>query len=453
MKKILLITSCVLLVAACIAGPVFAGGKKEEAAEQKGEMTAPEQKPAGGFSWKQQEGAKLRLMFVQHYFTDSLKPLIPQFEQMTGIKVQLEVLTESEYWNKMVVEFNSGANPPDVFMLNYVTVAQYEAGGWVEPLADYLENTTLTNTDWYDFNDFFPKAIDFGTYKGKLYGLPITGEWQILFYRKDLYEQKGLKVPKTMDELLKNAVALKTSDVAGIVLRAHRTSAAWWPWAGFVRTYGGYWVSPENVVGLTDPQVVAATKMYVDLIKQAGPKGILNYTWYEASQDFQQGRAAHFIDSSGFLGGFENPEKSAVAGKVGYALMPAAKAGQDPVPNVNHWMLGMGSQSKNKEAAYLFLEWATSKENLIKVGRSVGSGPRTSVYEDPELLAKYPAQSVEVSLLSSKIADKQALPQIVQLNEIGQYLAIAINEIFADESNIMKYLREAKDKTQKAMSK
>ena len=73
MKKILLITSCVLLVAACIAGPVFAGGKKEEAAEQKGEMTAPEQKPAGGFSWKQQEGAKLRLMFVQHYFTDSRK--------------------------------------------------------------------------------------------------------------------------------------------------------------------------------------------------------------------------------------------------------------------------------------------------------------------------------------------------------------------------------------------
>jgi multiple sugar transport system substrate-binding protein len=361
-------------------------------------------------------------------------------------------LTESEYWNKMIVEFNSGANPPDVFMLNYVTVAQYEAGGWVEPLGEYLNDPNLTDMEWYDFDDFFPAAIDFGTYNGKLYGLPITGEWQILFYRKDLYEEQGLEIPTTMDELHANAVALHSDEVAGIVNRAHRTSAAWWPWAGFARTYGGYWVSPDGEVGLTHPNVVEATKMYVKLLRDAGPKGILNYTWYEASQDFQQGRAAHFIDSSGFLGGFEDPEKSAVAGKVGYALMPAAEPGDKPVPNVNHWMLGMGAQSENKTAAFLFLQWATSKENSILIGRKVGGGARTSVFEDEELLAKYPAQAVEVSLQSAEIADKLALPQIVELGEIGQYLAIALNEIFEDEANTMQYLEEAQAKTEKALS-
>ncbi len=427
MKRTLVVISCLLLVVTIVT-------------------------PSMGLDWKQAEGTKLRIMFVQHWFTDALKPLLPDFEEMTGIKVQLEVLTESEYWNKMIVEFNSGANPPDAFMLNYVTVAQYEAGGWVEPLGDYISNPDLTDIEGYDFNDFFPAAIDFGTFKEKLYGLPITGEWQILFYRKDLYEEKGLAVPKTMDELYKNAVAIHSDKVAGIANRAHRTSAAWWPWAGFARTYGGYWVSPEGKVGLTDPNVVEATEMYVKLLRDAGPKGILNYTWYEASQDFQQGRAAHFIDSSGFLGGFEDPENSAVAGKVGYALMPAAKEGSSPVPNVNHWMLGMGAQSKKKEAAYLFLQWATSKENTITIARNVGSGARASVFEDAELLSKYPAQAIEVSLASAAIADKLALPQIVELGEIGQYLAIAINEVFADEANTMKFLEEAQAQTEKALS-
>jgi len=432
--------------------------KADAAQSTAGQETA--EKPTDPFDystakidWKQKQGTTIRAMFSKHFFTDGIQTLLPEFEQLTGIKVQFEVFPESEFWNKMLIEFNGGSNPPDVFMLNYNAVAQYHEGGWLEPLEQYIKDPKLTDEQWYDFKDFLATAIDFGTYKNIFYGFPVTGEWQILFYRKDLYEQNGLKVPETMEELYNNAKALHSDKIAGIVNRCARTSAAFWPWGGFVRTYGGYWFTPDGQVQLTSEPVVKATDMYVKLLKECGPKGVVNYTWYEALTDFQQGKAAHFIDSSGFMAMVEDPAKSAVAGKVGYALLPSAESGKKAVPNVNHWMLGMGKQSKNKEAAYLFLEWATSKKVGKVIAINNGTAARTSLWQDEEFMKKYPQDWVKASLDSSPISDKLAIPQIKELGQVGEYLEIALNEIYGGNKSTADALKEAETKTLKAIGK
>ncbi|MGI6776799.1 MAG: ABC transporter substrate-binding protein [Acetivibrionales bacterium] len=429
-------------------------GTASEAADQSvPKPTDPFDYSTAKIDWRQKEGSTIRLMFSKHYFTDGIQTLLPEFEELTGIKAQFEVFPESEFWNKMLIEFNAGSNPPDAFMLNYNVVSQYHEGGWVEPLQKYIDDPNLTDPEWYDFDDFMTTAIDFGTYADTFYGFPVTGEWQVLFYRKDLYEEKGLKVPETMEELYNNAKALNGDGISGIVNRCARASAAFWPWGGFVRTYGGYWVSPDGEVQLTSDPVVKATDMYVKLLKDCGPTGVVNYTWYEALTDFQQGKAAHFIDSSGFMELLENPEKSAVAGKVGYALMPSAESGKNAVPNVNHWMLGMGKQSKNKEAAYLFLQWATSKKVGKVIAINNGTAARNSLWTDPEFVGKYPEDWVKVSIDSSPISDKLAIPQIKETGEIGEYLEIALNEIYGGNKTVAEALKEAEDKTKKALGK
>ncbi len=422
-------------------GILFAGGdKKKEAAPVEEEITVekevkevdPFDYETASIDWKQQKGKTLKVFHSKHGFTASLQPFIPEFEELTGIKVNLEVYPDGDpYWNKMLIELNAGANPPDVFMLNYISVAQYDKAGWLEPLGPYVKNKKLTPEEWYDYDDFFASALDFGSFNGKQYGLPITGEWQILFYRKDIYKEKGLKVPETMDELYANAKALDSPKVSGIVNRLARASAAWWPWAGFVRTYGGYWINPDGEPMLTSKPVKDATEMYIKLLKDCGPDGILNYTWYECVSDFQAGKTAHFIDSSMFMAFFENPEVSTVAGKVGYAALPSAEKGKPSVPNVNHWMLGMGNQSNNKEAAWLYIMWATSKKTALEVALGAGTACRTSTWHNETFLQKSPEKWVKTSLQAADTADKLALPQIPEQGELGEYLEIGLNEIFS----------------------
>ena len=77
--------------------------------------------------------------------------------------------------------------------------------------------------------------------------------------------------------------------------------------------------------------------MYAKLLQDAGPAGVGNYTWYEAVSDFQQGKAAMYIDASVFMSQIEDPAKSTVAGKVGYAPMPAGPKGA--FANTGSWML------------------------------------------------------------------------------------------------------------------
>ena len=402
--------------------------------------------------WKQFNGSKIRVMMATHFFQAGVEPHVPEFEKLTGIDVQFESYPEQEFWNKLLIEFNGGSSAPDVFMLNYTNIPMYHSGGWIDPLTPYIDNAKITDSKWYDQADLLEKGVDFGTYADNYYGVPVTGEWQILYYRKDIYEQKGLKVPTTMDELYENCKATNSPEVSGIVMRCARASALWWPWAGFVRTYGSYWVE-DGVSKLDSQESIDATAMYVKLLSDFGPSGIANYTYVEALTDFQQGRSAHFIDSSGFMAQMEDKSKSTVAGKVGYALMPAAAKGVDPVPNVNHWMLGLGKQSANKEAAWLFTQWATSKKMAKVVGLASGTAARTSIWEDADYRAAYPQEWIDCSLNSAKYADKLCIPPVPEASQLGDYLEIAVTELMSGNKDTATVMKDLAKKSNDLLSK
>ena len=59
-----------------------------------------------------------------------------------------------------------------------------------------------------DMSDFIPTTVEAGAYQGRQYALPVDPNVQLLIYRKDLFEQKGLKPPTTWEELLQDAKAL-----------------------------------------------------------------------------------------------------------------------------------------------------------------------------------------------------------------------------------------------------
>lgn len=350
--------------------------------------------------WRAYEGETLRLLLLEHSATDALKPYLNEFTELTGIEVKLETLPESEYNKKLLVEFNSGANPPDVFMSS--TPALFYGGGWFKDLKEFINNPSLTDPDFYQFDDFLDSAINYATYKDVLFSIPFTGEWQILYYRKDLFEEKGLKPPQNFDEMRDACAALtdRANGKYGLVARLKKGIGADVIFNNYLSAFGGEFMKAEGdhvVCMLNQPEAVEAVDYYMGLLRDYGPEGQVNYGWSEAISEMQSGSVAMFQDATSFIGQLENPEVSKVAGKLGYAAVPR-KDGKDTALHFSHWGFSVCSLSKKQEAAWYFVQWLTSKPMLTKCGLTMGATTRASFWENEELKAKYGQEYVDAVL-------------------------------------------------------
>ncbi len=234
-----------------------------------------------------------------------------------------------------------------------------------------------------------------GDSNAQLYGIPITFETYILFYNKDLVDKYlDGKVPTTMDELL--AAAMKISEqgngeVFGAAMRGIRSDTIMDTLSGVVFDswgdtptplpynlwFDGDWTKPR----FNDPRITQGLANYAGMMK-AGPPNIQAIDWNDANLLFQQGKVAFFIDASLFGPGYEDAAQSAVAGKTGYAVLPPASGQSASV--TGHWLWGLGipANSQNKEAAWYFIQWATSKDVEPQIGTQTGGAPRLSTWSN-----------------------------------------------------------------------
>ena len=83
-------------------------------------------------------------------------------------------------------------------MVGNLQVGQYMNSGWLEPLDGYFNNEKLTDLSWYDYDDLLKSGRDAGNLDGTQFALPIGAEAEILMYRKDIFEEKGIEVPTTI---------------------------------------------------------------------------------------------------------------------------------------------------------------------------------------------------------------------------------------------------------------
>jgi multiple sugar transport system substrate-binding protein len=365
-------------------------------------VTAQEGSPAASdFDWQRFSGSTITFLANQHPWTDGATPLVEEFQQATGITVDVQPYSEDLYFDKMEQVVRAAEGEADVYFLPMDSTAygQYLAGA-VAPISPYLADPTLTSPD-YDFADFPAGFLGGATFPpgdaaAQVYGVPIAFEAYILFANKDLVDQYlGGVMPTTFDELTAAAALITeqgaASGVSGSVMRGIRSDTVMDTLSGVVfdafgdreapTPYGmwfdGDWSKPR----LDDPAICQGLTNYARLLA-AGPSNRFDVDWDQANALFQQGKVAFFIDASLFGPSYEDPNVSAVAGKVAYAALPPASADGS---RTGHWLWGLGipANSANKEAAWFFIQWMTNKANTSIIGGSTGGAPRLSSYQDP----------------------------------------------------------------------
>lgn len=413
-----------------------------------------------GEAAKPYKGATIHVRIPTHPSTRATTPLIKEFEQATGITVDYNnQMVSRDLIAKQDIELATGAVAYDVMFISDAA-ARIAKAGWADPLDKYIANPKLTGPD-FNREDFVPTFLKMLSPRDQLIGLPYTGESTIMYYRTDLFEQHGIKrPPETMEELEAAAQKLHTPEVAAWAVRARRGQGVnIFTWSQWLWSYGGRYFDEKMRPVVNSPEAVRATEKYAELLRKFGPKGFEDITHHDiVYSQFSQGRLAMFIDASVWVGVFNDPTKSKIVGKWSTAVVPRGPAGRFPAVAAQGMMIP--TASKDKEAAWLFLQWFTGRDTQWKRAVKVeeeksGDVTRQSILEDPEYRKLYGGQNwIKSTFEDAKIARidyrPMHLPEWVQ---IGDLLGIAVQDVIAGKRPAKEALDEANQKIADIMKK
>lgn len=382
------------------------------------------------FDWRQFEGQEIRFLMNQHPFTDFIEPLVPEFEELTGIDVTLESYPEDQFRQRRLLEVGSGAATLDGYMVMPGQVgAQYLGANWIRYLDDFVDDPTLTNPE-LDLDDFFGGALSTFQAEQGLFGLPLQIESSLLFYREDLLAEAGFDgPPETTEELEEYAAALDSDEVAGFAMRG-RGAAATSQIVNLLYSFGGKWLNEDGTSALNSPESVAALEYYANMLREYGPPGPSNMHWNEVMSLYAQGGVAMVFDANVFRSIVEDPEQATqvVIDNTAYAPLPAGPAGS--VPAVLVWGLGINHASDSPEAAWYFIQWALSKENQVAALLSGVPAARETAWADEEFQATAPESWIQASRESFNIGQPDWNPPVIPVAEVrdayGQAIVAAL---------------------------
>lgn len=345
------------------------------------------------FDWRQFEGTELRGIMIQGPWIDSARPFIEEFEELTGISVDLEILPEAEAWDKIRIEMQAGNTDLDIFYNQTSRFgAEFVNNGWVEPLDDYIANETLTNPDFNWDTDFVDYVREGVTFDGQIIGIPTDRQLgPMLFYRRDILEEYGVEVPESLEELAEAAQYIwEESDntLPGIVYRGQGASATS-HFSYVMHEFGGLWEDEEGNPTVNSPAVVDAFEWYGGTLREAGSVGATAFAFPETVNEFLTGNAAFTIELGINPGNVSDPDVSNVVGLVGYSVIPPGPGGDDArypdtcVP-FRPFAVSISSFSEDKDAAWLFTQYITGFEPQLAYLQSGRVAARISPWESDQ---------------------------------------------------------------------
>ncbi len=398
-----------------------------------------------GVDYKKHAGTRLEANLIKGPRGDLLTKYHKEFTELTGIIIESETIPEQQQRQKAVIELASGKPSFDIVHLSYhVQKRQFEKAGWLADLTPFMKDPNMTSPDLVE-GDFTAAGLAYAKNdKGQMLSLPWSVDYFILYYNKELFEKAKLEVPKTLDEMNETAAKL-TDEKAGITGYVGRglKNANMTLWTNYFLDYGGEFLDAKGNILTDGPEAIEATKCYVRSNKYS-PPGVAGFNWMEALASFAQGRSAMWLDGVGWAPGVENPNSSRIVGKVGYAQVPAGPKGQYSATYGDG--IGIAAASTKKEAAYLYCQWAVSKQmggRLLQIGGGVPF--RNSILNDPEIRSgvKMPKEWLESVIGAGKIS-KLGLPVIIPVAEFRDLVGAAVTATLsgADPATELKKAHE-----------
>jgi len=427
MKGIVRVLACALWASLflLVGAEVFAGGKTE-ATTGTGNVA-------------------VNIALPNNPISQALSKIAAEKYKVPGVTVNIAVLPENDLRQKLTTEASTGGTTYDIFVIGPYEAQTWAKNGWLENMEPYFKSLPSEKLAWYDRPDQIQGMIQSLAVKGQSYAMPFYGESSFTMYNKELFAAKGLTMPDhpTWDQIYD--LAVKINDPSkGIVGMTMRGAPGWGmsgaPFVTIVNAFGGRFYDMKWHATVDTPEQRAAWQMYKKILRDAGQKDILSYTYNECIALMKSGKAGIYYDATSIAPPLEAAD-SPVRGKIGYAFAPHEKLETNTAWLWN-WAMGINPKSSDakKKAAFDFILWATSKDYIQMTlamdpsGASTPPGSRSSTYTLPAY-ASVPYAAMTVKTLQSMDFTHPTLQPVPYVGL--QYIAIPE---FADAGTKMTQL-------------
>ncbi len=403
------------------------------------------------------EGTTLIVNFPAHPHYDAVMQILPEFTAQTGIEVEVDQLPYLKMRERQTLELAQDEGEYDLIAYVVFSKADYVYADQLENLAKYFMNPRLAdpNYDADDLIDGYVYNIGFAGGErgylegatGSLFGIPYGSETSVLGYRTDIFEKHGLDVPETYEEMLELACRIPQLEpgMGGLASRAASGHHAAHAFLLHLNPLGGG-IFDDNwepiVNNAAGVQAAEALKQIID----CGPEGAVNFGFGEALGSFLNGDTAMYLDTTVVSGQVNDPDKSQVVGNVGWALHPM---GVERASQTGGFGIGIPANAENKEAAFLLMQWLTSREGDKLVALAGGNPSRFSTHADPDVNAAFPHMATFGEAL--QYADPDWRPIIPVWGKINADLGTTLSKVLTEDLDIQEALDGVAERSRAVM--
>lgn len=311
--------------------------------------------------------------------SDLQKTAVERFmKENPNIKIEVTTVPYPEYQQRLLTAVQGG-NAPDIATLDQIWVGAFATAGAVSDLTDQAKAAGLTR------DGFFGGAWDSSVLNEKLYGIPFNVDvWQFSFYNKALLDAAKIDPASlsTFDGLKAAAEKLTADGKFGVGLFGHKGEDTVVVGDSFIFSNGGKILNDDGSCALTEAPAVEALT-YLQSLTKFAPAGILNASSGDMRELFLNGSLA--IE---FWPALEQPtlQKS----KIDWGFVNGtAPEGKTAVGTFGGWNLAIFESSKNKEAAWKFVQFMVREDvngdvvDLIPANKKAASAFLEKNRKDP----------------------------------------------------------------------
>jgi multiple sugar transport system substrate-binding protein len=305
-------------------------------------------------------------------------------------------LNTDDYRDELQEMFEGRGRRIDVMGADVTWPAEFADNGWIADLSGRFPQA--------ERQQFLPATIQANTYQGRVWGVPWFAAVGVLFYRKDLLDQRGFGPPQTWDELKQMALQVNEQDAGiqhGYVFQGAQYEGGVCNGLEYIWTHGGDVLDPQNPaqVIIDSPQTVAGLTTERSMtvtppgVSPVSPQEVDGYTCFDSWEEFFRGKSVfcrHWPAFYSEIGGQGSPLSRQ---KVGVAPIPAETVGGQRVGCIGGWNLciNAASDAAQQDAAWQFIQFMTNANN--QKARAIDKAllpTRQALYQDPQLLNQVP---------------------------------------------------------------
>lgn len=391
------------------------------------------------------KGKTLNLLLETVPDSTALFEVAPEFEALSGAKLNMEAVNYSLMHEKLVPSLTASSGSYDVLVVDSYWAGEFVTANWILPLDDRIA------ADGVDTSVYYPALMEVnGRVKGTTYMLPFWQYAMGMLYRKDItdspefqaaYKEKfgrDWRLPETLQEYAELAKwAGEFTGKAGVAMSGQRADPVVMEATNYLFSLGGDFYNRETwEPTLNTPQAIEAVTIYADLMKNAAQPGALGANFDDVANALKQDKAVMAIQFLFLMPTLQDPKESQVVDKMAFARMP----GQDSL--LGAWGWAIPTNAANPDCSWEFIKWAESKDVAMKRAMAGGQPTQAWIYDDAAYLERWPAMSA----VGDALANAKGLPVMSRATQLVEVFAEVMGDVLANGTDPATAIANAEDK-------